>query len=319
MVHDRKKFDVDIGLSNAAIDWVVKLSSERATLDDHAQFNLWRQQSNEHELAALEAESLWHGIGATERRTHKAQRNGRFTRRAILGVAITGATGLAFQHAGFFGPRLYADYVTSTAQQKTVRLDDGSTVVMNGNSAFSMELNRRERRIFLFEGQALFQVAKDALRPFIVEANGGETRAVGTEFDIDIRPRQVVITVSEGIVDVSSGVRTTEADGHSVRAHANQRVTYRPDGAPSAPEEIDADVETAWRRGKLIFNAKPLGDVVAALSRYRSGKILIADNQLSSLEVTGVFDLAQPETVLDTIEKTLPVSVTRMPFVTILR
>lgn len=312
MVSDRKKFDIDIGLSDTAIDWVVKLSSGRATAEDRAQFDLWRQLSDEHELAALEAESLWHGIGVTGNRMRKAERNTKFTRRAMLGVAMAGATGIAFERIGIIGPQLYADYATTTAEQKTVRLDDGSTVIMNGNTAFSSAMNKHERRLFLYQGQALFQVAKDASRPFIVEADGGETRAVGTEFDIDIRSRQVVVTVTEGIVAISSGISEQ-------RAVANQRVTYQPDSKPSTPEDIDADVETAWLRGKLIFNAKPLGDVVAALSRYRSGKIIIANSQLSALEVTGVFDLTQPETVLDTVEKTLPVSVTRMPFVTILR
>ncbi|WP_094507460.1 FecR family protein [Brucella thiophenivorans] len=319
MVSDRKKFDADIGLSDSAIDWVVKLSSGRATTEEHLQFSLWRQQSEKHELAALEAESLWHGIGATGNRMRKAERDIKFTRRAMLGVAMAGATGIAFERVGIIGPQLYADYATRTAEQRTVRLDDGSTVIMNGNTAFSSELTKQERRLSLYQGQALFQVAKDGARPFIVEADGGETRALGTEFDIDIRSEKVVVTVTEGIVSVSSGATETAFDGRSVRAVANQRVSYQSDRKPSIPQDIDADLETAWLRGKLIFNARPLGEVVATLSRYRSGKIIIANSQLRSLEVTGVFDLTQPETVLETVEKTLPVSVTRMPFVTILR
>jgi len=315
----RKKFDTDIGLSDTAIDWVVKLSSGRATTEDRVQFDLWRQQSDEHELAALEAESLWYGIGSTGSQIRKTERNTRITRRTILGAAVLGATGIAFERVGIVGPRLYADYVTSSAEQKTVLLSDGSTVFMNGNTAFSARLTGSERRLFLFEGQALFKVAKDASRPFIVEAGGGETRAIGTEFDIDIRPENVAVTVTEGIVSVSNSSKPIEQDSDRVRAVANQRVTYRPDNVPSVPEDIDAEMETAWLRGKLIFNSKPLGEVVAALSRYQYGKIFIANGRLRSLNVTGVFDLTQPDTVLDTVEKTLPVTVTRMPFVTILR
>ncbi len=319
MVSDRKKFDVDIGLSDAAIDWVVRLSSGHATPEDRAQFDLWRQQSEEHELAALEAESLWHGIGATGNRMRKVERNTKLTRRVMLGLAVAGATGVAFQRVGIIKPQLYADYATGKAEQRTVRLDDGSTVIMNGKTAFSSKMSEHERRLYLYQGQALFQVAKDASRPFIVEAAGGETQALGTAFDIDISSQKVVVTVTEGIVRVSSGGGVNTTDGGSIRVAANQRVSYQSHDKPSLPEDVDAEIETAWRRGKLIFNAKPLSEVVDAVSRNRSGKIIIANSQLSSLEVTGVFDLAQPETVLETIEKTLPVSVTRMPFVTILR
>lgn len=131
-------------------------------------------------------------------------------------------------------------------------------------------------------------MAKDASRPFIVEAGGGETRAIGTEFDIDIRPENVAVTVTEGIVGVSNSSKPIEQDSDSVQAVANQRVTYQADKTPTVPEDIDAEMETAWLRGKLIFNSKPLGEVVAALSRYQSGKIFIANSRLRSLNVTGV-------------------------------
>ena len=150
---------------------------------------------------------------------------------------------------------------------------------------------------------------------FIVEANDFQTRAIGTEFDVDMRPESVVVTVTEGVVQVSNPLYPER----HVTAVANQRVIYGSSGSPMQPEDIDAQIETAWRRGKLIFNGRPLGDVVAALSRYQSGKIFIANSQLHTLAVTGVFDLNEPQSVLHTIEATLPVTVTRLPFITILR
>src|SRR5690606_20965638 len=107
-----------------------------------------------------------------------------------------------------------------------------------------------------------------------------------------------VVTVLEGLVDVA----TNNALGEPVRAAANQRVRYHSAGVPSAPEMVDSDVVTAWRRGKLIFNRRPLGDVIAELARHRSGHIVVLNDQVRTLEVTGVFDLADPEAVLQTIE-----------------
>lgn len=113
---------------------------------------------------------------------------------------------------------------------------------------------------------------------------------------------------------VAGAASTTDA----VVVRADQRVRYAAGGRPSAPQAVDADMETAWRRGKLIFNRRPLGDVVAEIERYRSGTIIIAGNRLRALEVTGVFNLDDPEALLRTIEETLPVRALRLPLVTVL-
>lgn len=307
----------DISLSDEAIDRIVYLSSGRATEQDHAQFANWRRQSPQHEMAAREAEALWQGIGTAGKTIRKSARQRHLTRRTVLGFAAIMTSAAALHQTGLIGSRLHADYTTGTGEQRSITLADGSTVFLNAGSALSVKITDRERRLTLHEGQALFTVAKERARPFIVEAESGQTRALGTVFDIDIRPHQVAVTVLEGTVGVTPSVFSE--NNNMVVVQANSRIHYQEDGLVSAPEEVDPDMETAWRRGKLIFNAKPLGDVVAELERYRSGKIILASRQLHTLQVTGVFDLTQPEEILQAIETTLPVSVTRLPFVTILR
>lgn len=307
----------DISLSDEAIDRIVYLSSGRATEQDHAQFANWRRQSPQHEMAAREAEALWQGIGTAGKTIRKSARQRHLTRRTVLGFAAIMTSATALHQTGLIGPRLHVDYTTGTGEQSSITLADGSTVFLNAGSALSVKITDRERRLTLHEGQALFTVAKERARPFIVEAENGQTRALGTVFDIDIRPHQVAVTVLEGTVGVTPSVFSE--NNNMVVVQANSRIHYQEDGLVSVPEEVDSDMETAWRRGKLIFNAKPLGDVVAELERYRSGKIILASRQLHTLQVTGVFDLTQPEEILQAIETTLPVSVTRLPFVTILR
>jgi len=316
---EKIRYKADISLSDEAIDRIVQLSSGRATAQDHADFADWRRQSTEHEMAAREAEALWHGIGTAGKSIRKSAKQKQFTRRAVLGLAglITG--GAALHQTGLIGPRLYADYTTGTGEQRSITLADGSTVFLNAGSALSVDMSANERRLTLYEGQALFTVAKDAARPFIVEALDGQTRALGTVFDIDIKPQQVAVTVIEGTVGVSSRIQPANRTSNMVVAGANTRIRYEDTGNISAPEEVDSDIETAWRRGKLIFNAKPLGEVVTEIERHRGGTIVLASNRLQTLQVTGVFDLSQPEEILQAIETTLPVSVIRLPFVTILR
>jgi transmembrane sensor len=268
-------------------------------------------------LAAREAEAVWHGVGVAGDRARTLERKARrtkLTRRAVLGGGTLAVAGFALAESGIVGPRLFADFVTGVGEQRTVALADGSSVFLNASSALSVNFSARERRLSLLEGQATFAVAHDAARPFIVHAGEGQTRAVGTVFDVDIRVGEVVVTVVEGVVAI-----TTDQALEPVVARVDQRVQYVPNGRPSAPEAANADVETAWRRGKLIFNRRPLADVVADIERYRRGRIVLVGDGLRSLEVTGVFDLNDPEAILHTIEDTLPVRMTRLPFVTVIR
>lgn len=313
------KYYADISLSDEAINKIVYLSSGRATEHDHAQFAKWRLLSPQHELAAREAEALWQGIGIAGQNLRKSASRKQMTRRKALGLAAFMTGSVALYQAGFIGPRLYADYTTGIGERKNITLTDGSKILLNASSALSINMSDKERRLTLHEGQAEFIVAKEQTRPFIVEAGNGQIRALGTIFDVDIRPDQVAVTVIEGTVGVTSASDLSNAENNMVMGQANSRIHYQENGFVSAPQYVDSDMETAWRRGKLIFNARPLGDVIAELERHRPGKIILINPQLHALQITGVFDLAQPEEILKAIETTLPVSVTRLPFVTILR
>ncbi|MEW9306215.1 FecR family protein [Labrys neptuniae] len=307
----QERQQADLALSDAAIDWLVRLHSGQAGKADHEAFAAWRRQSREHELAAREAETIWHGIRLAG---DKVQRNARakLTRRAVLGGVAIG--GLAVAGSSLLRQHLFADHSTGAGERATITLPDGSTALLNGDTALNVSFDAAHRHLELLAGQALFQVRPDAGRPFVVAANGGQARAVGTVFDVDIRSQEVVVTVVEGQVDVTAGA----GPGTGVLAAADQRVRYGTGRQPFAAEPVDAESETAWRRGKLIFNQRPLGDVVVEIERQRRGRIVITSARLQSLEVTGVFELADPESVLSTLEATLPVKVTRLPFVTIL-
>lgn len=309
--------DGHITLSDTAIEWVVKLTSGDASPADAAEFKRWRAQSPEHEVAAREAEALWDSVGSAGDRVRSAKRTlakARLTRRKLLAGGAMILAGVGLKASGVIGPRIYADYTTAVGERRTITLVDGSSVAMNGYTALSVDYSAARRVITLYEGQATFTVAADPGRPFDVWADGGETRAIGTVFDIDIRPNDTAVTVIEGQVVVFSAAGADHVD-----VGADQRVRYTRRGAPTRPEYVDASAATAWRRGKLIFNSRPLGDVVAELARHRPGSIIIASSALRRMPVSGIFDITDPDAVLDMIEETLPVTVTRLPLVTILR
>lgn len=303
----------ELSLSDEAIERLVRLHSGGAGAAERMDFLRWRGLSVEHERAAREAEALWGALPET-RHAEDYRRRVRRPRRwlalaaaaCVAAIAITIA--LPEPLAG-----LYSDYATRTGERRMLELADGSRVWLNSDSALSVDFSPQQRRLRLHSGEALFEVAKDAARPFIVEARGGEVRAVGTRFDVDSRGPQVRIDVTEGVVQVNS------AGSEPVRLSAGERLSYREAAAPEPVQPLDLSSASAWQRGKLIFNQRPLGEVLDELERYVPGRIVLTDNALRQHKVSGVFDLKDPDALLKTLERLQPVKVTHMPWLVLIR
>ena len=136
MTTEHRRSQVSVALSDEAIDWLVKLNSGRAVEADHVAFAEWRQRSDDHELAAREAETIWHGIGVAGDEARDEERRVRrlkMTRRTALGGGALAIAGLAIAGSGRV-TRLFADYATGVGEQRTVALPDGSSVVLNAHS-----------------------------------------------------------------------------------------------------------------------------------------------------------------------------------------
>lgn len=301
-----------VDLSDEAIERLVQLHSGSADAAERMDFLRWRGQSPEHERAAREAEALWGALPET----HSAQRYRQRARRPRRLMALAAAACVAAIAVTLALPEplagLYADYATRTGERRMLELADGSRVWLNSDSALSADFGPQQRRLRLHSGEALFEVSKDPARPFIVEARGGEVRAVGTRFDVDSRGPQVRVDVTEGVVQVNS------AGGAPVRLSAGERLSYRDSSAPEPVQPLDLSSASAWQRGKLIFNQRPLGEVLDELERYVPGRIVLTDSALRQHKVSGVFDLRAPDALLKTLERLQPVTVTHLPWLVLI-
>ncbi|WP_158091226.1 FecR family protein [Thalassospira mesophila] len=203
---------------------------------------------------------------------------------------------------GMVGPvaGLFADYATGIGERRTVTLPDGTIVRLNTASALSVNYSPNRREVHLAAGEALFEVAKNPNRPFVVMAANGQARAVGTVYDVQLGDDGVHVGVREGIVAVSTGQSATRP----VNVTAGQRVSYDGSGKLSGVISDGVDAQTAWMRGKLIFNRQPLSAVIAEIQRYRQGRIILANPDLAGLKVSGVFDLNDLDDLLKSIDDT---------------
>ena len=188
-------------------------------------------------------------------------------------------------------------YQSAIGQTREVQLPDGSTVTLGGASAVSVAFDTRHRNVTLTDGQALFKVAKDSSRPFIVRTGSGYTRAVGTVFEVHRTQSETTVMVAEGTVLV--GARDRQGRARSVRLPAGNQVRYFVDGRVGSTTPVEPARVGNWRSGKLTFVDRPLGQVIADLNRYSPRPIIIENAEIERIGVTGVVRINRFEDWLD--------------------
>jgi len=301
-------------LRDQAADWHVRLASDVASEGDWLEFERWLAVAPEH-LRAFEAvEALWLELDAAEpgreRPIAGAPRRPRLPARSRVWLPIAAAAALVLAVGVAvrpLGPRTQV-YETARGERQTVRLADGSQLTLNGATRIRVRLGRRERDVELARGEAVFDVAKDASRPFVIALGDRQVRVVGTEFDILRHERAVVVTVRRGVVEVRPGAAA--AGGKVSRISAGWRLAHREGERADIVGPADPDAAFAWTQGRLIFREARLADVVQVLNRYVQTP-LVVDDDAQSIPVTAVIALDQEDVMVRQLTEFLPIEARR--------
>ncbi len=203
-------------------------------------------------------------------------------------------------------------YATPVAQRQSITLDDGTHVDLNAGTRLVVEHTAAERRVRLADGQAFFQVSKDASRPFIVETPAGLVRVTGTAFDVRTSAAdEIEVTVLEGSVQVRLGHDAAPTDNGPVALTADDQLTARGEGPPTIRHIGARAVQDvlAWREGQIVFNETPLDEVLARFARYH-GRGISAAPGAAELELSGRYSLENLDSFFANLENVLAVQVT---------
>jgi len=179
-------------------------------------------------------------------------------------------------------------------------LPDGSEVWLNSGSTISFPRQYGTVRNVELSGQAYFQVVKDG-KPFVVKTGLGKVEVMGTSFDVKAYENEnFETTLVEGSVKVSD--------------HANQVTILKPgqqtvitEGRVFIQKEVNADLITSWKEGKLIFVKEPFANVAKELERWYNVKIELQGERLKKLGYTGTIELETFGEVLELINITTPI------------
>lgn len=224
---------------------------------------------------------------------------------ACLLVAVT--TGLAWQDEVI--DRLQSDYRTAVGEHAPLHLADGSRIVLNTDTAVAVDLGPDGRHVRLLRGEAWFDVAQDTARPFEVQTPSGSVHVTGTRFDVRLDGDDAVVSLAEGRVELAA---SSNRKGHAPASLVPGQQARLSDDGVSDATAFDRTAVTAWLRGQFVFYDAPLATVVAELNRYRPGRIVVANTDLETLRISGVFRTDDPDAALAVIADTLPVRITRL-------
>jgi transmembrane sensor len=317
-------------LQQQAINWLVRLRADDFSETEMVAFAEWLAKDHAHSEAFAAAESLFSELvlaakspaSDTSARIEvhdnasivklPPQRSAAKPYRRWLAATLAMAAVwlfvvmLVMPKQAHWLDNYLSDYHTETGELRAVQLADGSQVLLNTNSAVSVDFNASVRQITLHYGQARFTVAKDTQRPFQVRADNLIVKALGTVFEVYQHSGEVSVTVQEHAV-----LASVQAEA-SVPVQQGQQLNYRSGGPLTKPETVELNQTSAWQQQRLFINDRPLGELLDELGRYRVGRVFLSDEKLKNLRVTGVFSLDKPDEVLSSVVNALNLQETRL-------
>ena len=328
-------------LLEIASDWVVRIQGGELSSKELDAWIEWLNASPDHRQAFDDAQEIWHDLGdlkhirepgdasvAADRYDAEApiavwreQQQSVGQRRrwsrplAVAALLILGAGIVSLLQWLPDSVAPQARYSTVVAQHQTVDLPDGSSVELGAATAIDVHFTEAERRIELHEGIAYFSVEHDPGRPFVVSANGGSVRAIGTEFSVQRTEEAVTVIVTDGLVEVhkpqATGLMPVDDSRQPLRVQlpAGQQVSYSTGAGLQLPSVTDVEAATAWRDGRLVLQGRTLDQAITDINRYSALPIELDDAEIGALQVSGYVRTDEIDAWLSGLEAVFPVRI----------
>ena len=281
-------------IDRQAAHWAAKLNSGSLTDPEQAAFECWLATDVRHMGAYAKAEAVLSQLGRVGAAGAGSLRSTPFSegltrRRIVLAGGIAASVGVMLAGGGiawrYLGRQTYA---TRIGETQVVPQIDGSVVTLNTDSKVTVNYTKSTREIHLLQGEALFDVAKNKVRPFIVFAGDTQVRAVGTSFTVRLLPdRPLQVLVQEGTVEVK---RADIPQAPPVRVAVNSKA-IAPEDAPIKTERLEPmeiSRALAWRVGRIAFDNETLRAAAQEFARYSAIEIQI-DPSIADETITGLF------------------------------
>lgn len=302
----------DDAVAAAAAGWIVRLSADDSAEREAARagFEAWKAADPRHAAVAAGLEAF---VDRTRRlgAAAPAQRAARSALGSVL-AATPRRRRLAGAAAGLFiavgvaallrlqpATALLADLATGPGEQRSSVLADGSRLTLAGGSAVDVGFDAGMRHVSLLQGEVLVEVAKDPVRPFVVETAHGRVRALGTRFIVRRDADATLLTMIESRTAVSAA---PPAAGGETVVVAGQGARLDARGVTLLGELDAAAAEQAIRHRCLVADDMPLAEVLDVLARQRRGLLHYDRDAIAGIRVSAVLPLDDTDRALQLLQ-----------------
>ena len=322
-----------------AAEWMLRLQDQDLTRAQRAEYVRWLRESPLHVSEMLRVTQVhstlatfphWNQItpvdvsfppvstlefpGAADRHganTSKPRRSGWF--RPVGATTFFVIASIVLTYIAHLGPQTIR---TGAGERREVTLADGSVIQISPKTTLRVRFTEHQRWVLLSHGDAVFRVAKDRAKPFLVETDHASVRAVGTEFGVEYQGNSVIVTVEEGrvaVIQPATGFAPLAPALPQVEVSlgADQQVVVAQAGRVGSIRKVDSRRELSWADGRLVFEQAPVAEVVQRFNRFNRVQIQIRDPKLAARPVSAVFDASDPEAFITFLESVANVRVTR--------
>ncbi len=318
-------------IEEKALEWFVRLSDVDAPASAWMDFQDWLEANDAHRLAYDDVERTWVEldnvpvgapvlvpaevtvlpVAANDEDLTPAARRAVRRRPAWLLPSFAAAAAVAvvvgvWPQVTDFAPT--ESYHTDAAT-RTVVLSDGTRIDMNRHSDLSVRMGRKARTVTLTEGEAAFDVAHNASRPFTIAAGDHSVRVLGTAFNVLSHGDHFAVSVERGVVAVTPASGEAAAKPAAVRLVAGQKIAQSGTRTPTL-SQVAANQTSMWRQGMLVYRDAQLTDVADDLSRYFDKPVTV-DASAGALHFTGALQVGDEATMLKQLQDFVPVRVIR--------
>jgi transmembrane sensor len=322
-------------IDSRAREWLVLLLDKDVGPEDLVAWESWLDADSRHRAAYERVEDAWRAMQTVEVRAPTPdelardryqgevsvshwRKSWRGNLRAVAPMAASLVAVLAVVLAGWLvvAPHLGTsrEFATQRARHMEASLQDGSRIQLGAMTTLKVDYRPATRDVGMVQGEALFHVAHDRRRPFIVHTPLAAITAVGTAFNVEVEAGAVTLTVTEGVVSVapevgSAGVRQGAGARSPLRIRAGQRLKMEKDGPHIILALSDAGSETTWLAGRLEYRNASLRSVISDVNRYTTKPIVVTDADLKDLQYTGTVQLDEADNWLLGLPAAFPITV----------
>ena len=215
---------------------------------------------------------------------------------ATLAACLILFVGITFQRY-YFEPTFNQSYVTSDQKILDITLPDTSRIDLDIKSSLHVTYFNHKRTVEIKEGKVFFDVAKDAHKPYIIQAGETTIEVVGTKFEVLHVNHLTTINVQDGIVKVSD-----QGQKAFYQLKKAESITFNDMGKMLYYGQINSQKIATWKEDVLFFDATTLKDATAEFAYYTDQNVTFENDTIALLKLTGTFQTTHFQGFIEAIE-----------------